>query len=350
MYFEEKIALNKALFSSLYDGEIQCFKSPLKAYRTRAEFSIYHHENGEISYAMFKNKKKTPIEKFDIADEKIQEYMPILLNNLNENLKHKLFGVEFLATKLDLSVTLLYHKNIETIIHDLQELSTRLNLKLIARSRGKKLVFNGENLRQILNINTNEFLYEFNNDCFIQPNTTINEKMIEWVVDLLEKEDRKDLLELYCGYGNFTIVLAKYFNKILATEISKKNIEFALKNCTLNSIGNISFTRLSSEELSQALKKEREFNRLKGINLDSFSISHVLVDPPRAGLDLSVIELIKNYENIIYISCNPISLRENLKKLCKTHKISKFAFFDQFANTNHLECGVYLKLNNNIKH
>ncbi|AJC92747.1 tRNA m5U54 methyltransferase [Campylobacter subantarcticus LMG 24377] len=350
MHFEEKIALNKALFSSLYDGEIQCFKSPLKAYRTRAEFSIYHHENGEISYAMFKNKKKTPIEKFDIADEKIQEYMPILLNNLNENLKHKLFGVEFLATKLDLSATLLYHKNIETIIHDLQELSTRLNLKLIARSRGKKLVFNGENLRQILNINTNEFLYEFNNDCFIQPNTTINEKMIEWVVDLLEKEDRKDLLELYCGYGNFTIVLAKYFNKILATEISKKNIEFALKNCTLNSIGNISFTRLSSEELSQALKKEREFNRLKGINLDSFSISHVLVDPPRAGLDLSVIELIKNYENIIYISCNPISLRENLKKLCKTHKISKFAFFDQFANTNHLECGIYLKLNNNIKH
>ncbi|HEC1786547.1 TPA: tRNA (uridine(54)-C5)-methyltransferase TrmA, partial [Campylobacter lari] len=105
MYFEEKIALNKALFSSLYDGEIQCFKSPLKAYRTRAEFSIYHHENGKISYAMFENKKKIPIENFDIADEKIQKYMPILLNNLNENLKEKLFGVEFLATKLDLSIT-----------------------------------------------------------------------------------------------------------------------------------------------------------------------------------------------------------------------------------------------------
>ncbi|EHJ7677680.1 tRNA (uridine(54)-C5)-methyltransferase TrmA [Campylobacter lari] len=344
MHFEEKIALNKALFSSLYDKEIQCFKSPLKAYRTRAEFCVYHHENGEISYAMYENKKKIPIKNFEIADEKIQEYMPILLDNLNENLKHKLFGVEFLATKIDLSITLLYHKNIELITQDLQELSTKLNLKLIARSRGKKLVFNGENLKQILNIKNKEILYEFNNDCFMQPNTTINEKMIEWVIDLLEKEERKDLLELYCGYGNFTIALAKYFNKILATEISKKNIEFALKNCDLNSIKNISFIRLSSEELSQTLKKEREFNRLKGIDLDGFNISHVLVDPPRAGLDVSVIELIKKYENIIYISCNPITLRENLEILSQSHEILNLAFFDQFANTPHLECGVYLRL------
>ncbi|CAM4096406.1 tRNA (uridine(54)-C5)-methyltransferase TrmA [Campylobacter armoricus] len=343
MDFEEKIALNKALFSSLYDGEIQFFKSPLKAYRTRAEFSIYHKDNREISYAMHKNKKKIPIEKFDIADEKIQKYMPILVSNLNENLKHKLFGVEFLATKLDLSITLLYHKNIELIAQDLQELSNKLNLKLIARSRGKKLVFNGENLRQVLKINTNDFMYEFNNDCFIQPNTFINEKMIEWVISCIKNDFRQDLLELYCGYGNFTIALAQYFHKVLATEISKKNIEFALKNCFLNFIENITFTRLSSEELSQALKKEREFNRLKDVDLDSFKISHILVDPPRAGLTLSVIELIKHYENIIYISCNPISLKDNLEILCQSHEILNLAFFDQFANTHHLECGVYLR-------
>ncbi|RKO65457.1 tRNA (uridine(54)-C5)-methyltransferase TrmA [Campylobacter sp. P255] len=343
MHFEEKVALNQALFSSFFDQEIQCFSSPLKAYRTRAEFSIYHHENGEIAYAMHEGKKKVPITNFDIADEKIQKFMPILLQNLNENLKHKLFGVEFLATKLDLSVTLLYHKNIETIIHDLQELSTRLNLKLIARSRGEKLVFKEERLEQVLSINSKEVKYEFNNDCFIQPNTFINEKMIEWVIACIQDDFKQDLLELYCGYGNFTIALAQYFNQVLATEISKKNIEFALRNCTLNAIENINFTRLSSEELSQALKKEREFNRLKGIDLDAFGFSHVLVDPPRAGLDLSVIELIKHYEYIIYISCNPVSLKENLEILCQSHEIVHFAFFDQFANTPHLECGVYLR-------
>lgn len=59
-----------------------------------------------------------------------------------------------------------------------------------------------------------------------------------------------------------------------------------------------------------SFKKEREFFRLKDIDLDNFNFSHILVDPPRAGLDKSVIDLIKNYENIIYISCNPISLKE----------------------------------------
>ncbi|TDJ81383.1 tRNA (uridine(54)-C5)-methyltransferase TrmA [Campylobacter volucris] len=343
MNFEEKIALNKALFSSFFDEKIECFDSPLIAYRTRAEFSIYHGKNDEIDYAMYENGKKTPIKKFDIADEKIQHFMPILLESLNKNLKHKLFGVEFLATRLDLSITLLYHKNIDLIYDELSHLASFLKVKLIARSRGKKHIFNRENLKQVLYIKNKEIFYEFNNDCFIQPNTYINEKMIEWTLSCIDKDVKKDLLELYCGYGNFTIALADKFNKILATEISKKNIEFALKNCTLNDISNINFTRLSSEELSQALKKQRQFNRLKHINLDEFKITHVLVDPPRSGLDESVIELIKNFENIIYISCNPITLKENLEKLCNTHKIFKFAFFDQFANTSHLECGVYLK-------
>ncbi|EGH7304878.1 tRNA (uridine(54)-C5)-methyltransferase TrmA, partial [Campylobacter coli] len=308
---------------------------------TRAELSFYHDKD-EIYYAMFENKKKIIIESLEFADEKITAFMPKLLKQIrnNTNLKEKLFGVEFLATKNELSTTLLYHKNIELIYNDLNNLSLELDANLIARSKGKKLVFKKENLRQELDIQGRKIFYKFNNDCFIQPNTSINEKMITWVCENLKTQERKDLLELYCGYGNFTVALAIFFNNVLATEISKSNINFALLNCKINNISNIHFTRLSSEELSQALKKEREFFRLKDIDLDNFNFSHILVDPPRAGLDKSVIDLIKNYENIIYISCNPISLKENLKELALTHKVEKFALFDQFVNTPHLECGV----------
>ncbi|EFN2172383.1 tRNA (uridine(54)-C5)-methyltransferase TrmA, partial [Campylobacter coli] len=305
----------------------------------------FYHDKDEIYYAMFENKKKIIIESLEFADEKITAFMPKLLKQIrnNTNLKEKLFGVEFLATKNELSTTLLYHKNIELIYNDLNNLSLELDANLIARSKGKKLVFKKENLRQELDIQGRKIFYEFNNDCFIQPNTSINEKMITWVCENLKTQERKDLLELYCGYGNFTLALAIFFNNVLATEISKSNINFALLNCKINNISNIHFTRLSSEELSQALKKEREFFRLKDIDLDNFNFSHILVDPPRAGLDKSVIDLIKNYENIIYISCNPISLKENLKELALTHKVEKFALFDQFVNTPHLECGVLLK-------
>ncbi|MBZ7939334.1 tRNA (uridine(54)-C5)-methyltransferase TrmA [Campylobacter sp. W0014] len=343
--FQEKISFIKDFFLEFYKGEIEFFNSLEKHFRTRAEFSFYH-ENNELYYAMFdpQTKKKIIIENIDFPDKKICNFMPILLEKIkaNPNLKEKLFGVEFLATKYDLSTTLLYHKNIETINQDLAKLSFELNCNLIARSKNKKLVFNHENLKQSLLVNNKEIFYEFNNDCFVQPNTFINEKMITWVKENLATQAKKDLLELYCGYGNFTLALADDFFKILATEISKNNINFALKNCKLNNVSNIYFTRLSSEELSQALKKEREFFRLKNIDLDDFCFSHVLVDPPRAGLDKSVMDLIKQYDNIIYISCNPISLKENLKVLSKTHKIIKMAAFDQFVNTAHLECGVLL--------
>ena len=343
--FQEKISFIKDFFLEFYNGEIDFFNSPIKHFRTRAEFSFYH-DNHKIYYAMFdpKTKKKIIIDNIDFPDKKICDFMPILLEKIetNINLKEKLFGVEFLATKHELSTTLLYHKNIEIINQDLANLSSKLNCNLIARSKNKKLVFNRENLKQSLLIGDKEIFYEFNNDCFIQPNTFINEKMISWVKESLAFEVKKDLLELYCGYGNFTLALAEDFSKILATEISKNNIHFALKNCELNDVKNIYFVRLSSEELSQALKKERDFFRLRQFNLDDFHFSHVLVDPPRAGLDKSVIDLIKQYDNIIYISCNPISLKENLKVLNQTHKITKMAIFDQFANTPHLECATLL--------
>ncbi|HEC1575804.1 tRNA (uridine(54)-C5)-methyltransferase TrmA [Campylobacter upsaliensis] len=347
--FEQKILEAKELFKPFYKGDFELFSSPTSHFRTRVELSFFHDENGVIFYAMFSGRKKYIVENLDFVDEKICLLMPKLLKALNDDntLKNKLFGVEFLASKKELSVTLLYHKDISTLKENLENLARNLNLNLIARSKGKKLVFGKENLRQVLDIKGEVIHYEFDNDCFIQPNTYINEKMIEWVLKQISTEEKNDLLELYCGYGNFTLALASSFKQILATELSKKNIAYALKNCTLNNATNIHFARLSSEELSKALKKEREFFRLKDIDLDSFHFSHILLDPPRAGLEESVIELAQNYHHIIYISCNPTSLKENLTKLTKTHTITNFALFDQFALTPHLESGVILKKVNN---
>lgn len=60
-------------------------------------------------------------------------------NSQQYKFKRKLFGVEFLATKNELSTTLLYHKNIELIYNDLNNLSLELDANLIARSKGKNL-------------------------------------------------------------------------------------------------------------------------------------------------------------------------------------------------------------------
>src|SRR5690606_12549354 len=127
------------------------------------------------------------------------------------------------------------------------------------------------------------------------------------------------------------------------TEVSKTSINAARYNCDINNVNNIAFVRLSSEELTLALKKVRQFNRLRNIDLDSYSFTTVFVDPPRAGLDQETIELIRQFGSIIYISCNPETLRANLRDLTKTHKLKDIALFDQFPYTPHRECGVSLE-------
>ncbi len=166
--------------------------------------------------------------------------------------------------------------------------------------------------------------------------------MIEWAIKQAKKVGYGDFLESYCGLGNFTLPLSHYFNKVLATEISKGSIKAALENCVLNGVENITFARLASEEMTEALNGKREFNRLREIDLKSYSFSTVLVDPPRAGLDKGTMELISKIENIIYISCNPETLARDLETLTQTHHVVEAAMYDQFPHTPHVESGVFL--------
>ena len=73
----------------------------------------------------------------------------------------------------------------------------------------------------------------------------------------------------------------------------------------------------------------------------------VLVDPPRAGLDSETLQMVSAYSRIIYISCNPETLIENLDYLTKTHDVTAAAMFDQFPYTDHVETGVVLEVKTN---
>lgn len=64
-----------------------------------------------------------------------------------------------------------------------------------------------------------------------------------------------DLLELYCGNGNFTMALAPLFGRVLATEVSKTSVLAAQYNINANCIDNIAIVRMSSDEISGALSR-----------------------------------------------------------------------------------------------
>ncbi|WP_066347749.1 tRNA (uridine(54)-C5)-methyltransferase TrmA [Aliarcobacter cryaerophilus] len=347
-----KIQREKNRFSNLTTCDFDIIKSTPKNFRNRAEFRVWWEKDEQnnkdiLSYAMNDfNKEILKIDSCEIVSKDIKNLMPQILDELEKSmiLSFRLFAIEFLVSSTsDMLVTLIYHKKLEEEwINLAKEIETKLNIKIIGRSRKQKIVLSSDYINESLNIKNQKFKFAYEENGFTQPNTAVNIKMIEWVLNNIEKSN-KDLCELYCGGGNFTIPLSKKFNKVLATEISKTSIKSALRNCTLNNIENIDFIRMSSEEFVEALNEVRAFNRLKNINLKSYDFDTIFMDPPRSGLDDTTRTLAKKFENIIYISCNPETLHKDLQELLKTHKIVRFALFDQFVFTQHIESGVILK-------
>lgn len=316
-------------------------------YRLRAEFRIFH-DGPRIDYAMFaaaNPKRPVTIDSFPVADESICALMPRLLALLqgSNTLKDGLFQVNFLATLSgELIVTLIYHhllgKRWEAAA---QSLAAELEVQLIGRSKGQKIVLARDWLLERFELNGRQLSYQQIEGSFTQPNGGVNRQMLAWACQQAEKL-AGDLLELYCGNGNFTVALAPLFERVLATEVSKSSVQAARFNLAANGLDNVAVVRLSSEEISAAFAGSQTFRELQDIDLAQYRFSTLFVDPPRSGLDAQTLTLARGFEHILYISCNLQTLHDNVASLQSSHAITAAAVFDQFPYTHHLECGLLL--------
>ena len=345
---DQKLSLLKQQFSALSLPEIEVYTSPSSHYRQRAEFKIWQ-EDGRAHYAMYEPgeyKKPYIITDFLVGSERINQLMPKLLKAINadENLRKRLFQVEFLTTKSgEALITMIYHRPLDEQWQTCaQALKNSLNEDIIGRSRKQKLLLDRDYVIEKLNVDNSTFIYKQVEGSFTQPNADVCEKMLSWAQKHCLNA-QGDLLELYCGNGNFTVPLSRHFNKVLATEISKTSVDAAKFNFEKNNVNNVDIARMSSEEFTQAMDNIRPFRRLSHIDLGSYNFTSIFVDPPRAGLDNDTLALTQRFETIIYVSCNPDTLLTNLTKLSTTHEIENFAVFDQFPYTHHLECGTILR-------
>ncbi len=344
--FADKMAALNSQLSALNPPPLVAFDSPPEGYRMRAEFRIWH-EHGRAHYAMHKPGEKRPyvIDQFPIGYALIQQLMPPLLAAINAEplLARKLFAVEFLTgLSGDALITLLYHRPLgddwQAVAKPLEAV---LGVAIIGRSRKQKVVLSRDSIDEQLTVNGRQFSQQQVENSFTQPNALINQKMLGWAAEQTA-DSHGDLLELYCGNGNFTSVLAANFNRVLATEISKTSVRSAEHNFAANAVDNVTVVRMSSEELSEALAGVRPFRRLAAVDLPSYQFTTLLVDPPRAGLDEGTRALAAQFERIVYISCNPDTLARDLTALHATHIITALAAFDQFPGTAHLESGALL--------
>ena len=320
-----------SLIQEYYKNDIVINLSPPNGYRSRCEFG---YKNG--FYTMYSSEDKILfLDTFAVARPSIQNLMPKLLDEINNSydLKNKLFQINFRTNRKNkILVSLIYHKLLDDEMKcSANKISNKLNININLRSKNNLYSTDNDLLDdEIENLETLLFQTD---QSFYQPNHFHMPEMIDKAMSFIK--DPRDLLELYCGSGTFTLPLRKIFNKIFASENNRQSIRCLNQSISQQNIKNIFYARLSAEEVSE-LFEGRIFNRMKGIDINDFNFSHILVDPPRAGLDSNVINLIKNFKNIIYISCNYETYIRDIYKL-KDYKIRNIEIFDQFPNTDHLE-------------
>lgn len=331
--------------------EPEVFASEPEYYRMRAEFRMWHEGDG-LDYVMFdsETKQRIALDQFPPASRLINQLMPRLRDFMRNNkaLRWKLFQVEFLTTTTQQAlISLIYHRQLDEAWQQQaqllrEHLSDLGQIEVIGRAKKQKLCLERDWVTETLTIAGRDYQFQQVENSFTQPNAGVNTQMIEWALKHTQHNPH-DLLELYCGNGNFSLPLAQNFRRVLATEISKTSVASARYNCELNDIENVTVVRMSAEDFSAVLQGEKDSVRAKEAGVADFDCRTVLVDPPRAGLDSDTLNLVQRYPTIIYISCNPHTLVENLRQLNGTHEVIAAALFDQFPYTHHMEAGVVLQ-------
>ena len=178
---------------------------------------------------------------------------------------------------------------------------------------------NGDN--KFVEIINNE-LFQVSYDSFFQVNRNICSKLFNLIEN--EIEDNSTILDLYCGVGTLGINVAHKCNKVYGIEIIKN----AILNCVTNSkINHLDNTYYLLGDVSNCLSQIKD------------KIDTVIVDPPRAGLDDKTIKAIIDFNpnKIIYVSCDPMTLARDLKKLNVSYEIKTIKGLDMFPYTHHCE-------------
>ncbi|MCT4563589.1 MAG: 23S rRNA (uracil(1939)-C(5))-methyltransferase RlmD [Maledivibacter sp.] len=161
---------------------------------------------------------------------------------------------------------------------------------------------------------------------FFQTNTLGAEVLYKTALDFIEDKDNKTVFDLYCGTGTIGQIVAQKAKKVIGIEIVEEAVDAANHNASNNGLNNCHFIA------GDVLKKIDELNEKPDI---------IILDPPRVGVNPKALSKILEFKakEIIYISCNPKTLAENLKQINEEsdYIVEKVKCVDMFPHTPHVE-------------
>ena len=163
---------------------------------------------------------------------------------------------------------------------------------------------------------------------FTQVNFKLNQKMINLATDMLELDDTDEVIDLFCGLGNFTLPIARHAKHVVGVEGDLGLIERAKYNAEKNSITNADFYK------ADLFKEVNGFQWFRGKTYNK-----ALIDPARSGA-IEIVELLPKLgvKRLVYVSCNPATLARDTAKLIELgYTLETAGVMDMFPQTAHVE-------------
>ena len=171
----------------------------------------------------------------------------------------------------------------------------------------------------------------FSSSDFIQINHQVNNAMISQALAWLNISATDNVLDLFCGLGNFSLALAKHAKLVIGVEGVQVMVDKATHNALVNRFDNCQFYQadLNSDWLLETWAKEQVFDK-------------VLLDPARAGAEQAVSQMAKlKIPSVLYVSCDPATLaRDSAILVSQGYKLDKISLMDMFTQTKHVETMV----------
>ena len=140
---------------------------------------------------------------------------------------------------------------------------------------------------------------------FFQVNPRQTERLYATTLEMAGLTGSESVLDLYCGTGSISLLLAQHANQVTGIEIIPEAIDDARVNAQRNGIANATFMVGKAEELLPRLVSE-------GLSADV-----AVVDPPRKGCEIALLDALiqVGVGRIVYVSCNPATLARDVYRL-----------------------------------
>ena len=170
-------------------------------------------------------------------------------------------------------------------------------------------------------------------DSFFQLNTKQTIVLYDQIKKIINPMGKEKIVDCYCGIGSIGLYLAKSVGEVRGIDNNESSIINAREFAKLNNIENAKFYH------GNILPHLHDFGK------ENFNPDVLVIDPPRRGMELSVINYLQKSKirKVIYVSCNPATLVKNINHLQKAYIVRSVTPLDMFPNTANVECVVYLE-------